>query len=236
MLYLHETLTIVPWTEDEFWHIFGTDYVPQVEKVGLRLVGMFKVGIRYSENIALWEVNDWATLDRIQKFHDNDPWMKTWKLESIRYRTDWVGRVLERASFSPTLAKINKGDYKSTFYLHCMARVFPGKAAEYIKAIEKEMMPMAEKWGMKLAGCYQTAAGEADSNEVFSIWTAGDMIAAWGAIRDAAQKDPALKRWGAKAGAWRHEVTYKFLLGLVAFSPLRMKPELLEAVQLMKAK
>jgi hypothetical protein len=234
MLYLHETLTIVPWTEDEFWHVMETDYVRQVEKIGLRLVGMFKVGIIYSENIALWELDDWAALDRLRKFQDKDPWMKTWKLESIRYRTDWLGRVLEPAPFSPTLAQINKGDYKSTFYLHSMARVFPGKVNEYINAIKKELVPIAKNWGMQLAGCYQTAAGDADSNEVFSIWTAGDMIAAWGAMRDTARKDPALKRWEAKAGAWRNEVTYKFLLGLVSFSPLRMKPELLEAVQLMK--
>ncbi len=234
MLYLHETLTIVPWTEDEFWHIFGTDYVPQVEKIGLRLVGLFKVGIRYSENIALWEVDDWAALDRIQEFLDKDPWMKTWKLESIRYRTDWVGKVLEPAPFSPTLAQIQKGDYKSTFYLHCVARVFPGKVDEYTNAIKKELVPMAKRWGMQLVGCYQVAAGESDSNEVIHIWTGGDMIAGWGAIRDTAQKDPALKRWETKAGAWRQDVAYKFLLGLVSFSPLRMKPELLEAVQLMK--
>ena len=234
MLYLHETLTIVPWTEDEFWHIFGTDYVPKVEKIGLRLVGLFKVGIRYSENIALWEVDDWAALDRIQEFLDKDPWMKTWKLESIRYRTDWVGKVLEPAPFSPTLAQIQKGDYKSTFYLHCVARVFPGKVDEYINAIKKELVPMAKRWGMQLVGCYQVAAGESDSNEVIHIWTGGDMIAGWGAIRDTAQKDPALKRWETKAGAWRQDVAYKFLLGLVSFSPLRMKPELLEAVQLMK--
>ena len=234
MLYLHETLTIVPWTEDEFWHVMGTDYVPQAEKNGLRLVGLFKVGIRYSENIALWEVDDWATLDRIQEFHDKDPWMKTWNLESLRYRTDWVGRVLEPASFSPTLAKIKKGDYKSTFYLHCLARVTPGKVNEYMNAIKKELVPMAKSWGMQLAGCYQTAAGEADSDEVFSIWKAGDMIAGWHAIRDAARKDPALKRWEAKAGAWRQDVVYKFLLGLVSYSPLCMKDDFLQAVQLMK--
>jgi len=234
MLYLHETLTIVPWTEDEFWHIMQTDYVPKVEKQGLRLVGLFKVGIRYSENIALWEIDNWAALDRIQKFHDKDPWMKAWKLESVRYRTDCVGKVLEPASFSPTLAQIKKGNYRSTFYLHCITRVFPGKMGEYIDAIKMELVPMARRWGMELAGCYQTAAGEANSNEVIHIWTAGDMIAAWGAILDTARKDPALKRWEAKAGAWRQDVVYKFLLGLVSFSPLSMKPELLEAVQLMK--
>ena len=234
MLYVHETLTIVPWTEEEFWDLMETDYVPQAGTNGLRLVGLFKVGIRYSENIALWEVDDWAALDRIQEFHDKDPWMKTWKLESIRYRTDSVGRVLEPAPFSPTLAQIKKGDYKSTFYLHGLARVFPGKAGEYVNAIKEELAPMAKGWGMRLVGCYQTAAGEAESNEVFSIWTAGDMITAWGAIRDAARKDPGLKRWEAKAGGWRQDVTYKFLLGLVSFSPLRMKEEFLQAVQLMK--
>lgn len=234
MLYLHEILTIVPWTEEEFWDLIETDYIPQAEQNGLRLVGLFKVGIQYSQNYALWELDDWTALDRIQEFHDKDPWMKTWKLESIRYRTDWTSRVLEPAPFSPTLAQIKEGDYKSTFYLHCLARVFPGKADEYINAIEKEMLPMAERWGMKLVGCYQTAAGEADSNEVIHIWTAGNMNAEWGAIREAAEKDPALKQWEAKAGAWRPEVIYTFLLGLVPFSPLSMKDEFLQAMQLMR--
>ena len=234
MLYLHEVLTIVPWTEEEFWHIMETDYVPQMEKQGLRLVGLFKVGIRYSENIALWELDDWSTLDGIREFHENDPWMKTWRLESIRYRTDWVWKVLEPAPFSPDLKQLKEGDYKSTFYVHCLVRVFPGKVGEYLNAIEKELVPVARSWGMKLAGCYQTAAGEADSNEVIHIWTGGDMIAQWGAIREAAQKDPALRQWEAKAGAWRHDVLCRFLLGLVPFSPLRMKEDFLQAVQLMK--
>ena len=234
MLYLHETLTIVPWTEDEFWHVMGTDYVSQVERQGLRLVGLFKVGIRYSENIAIWEVDDWAALDRIQEFHDLDPWMQTWKLESIGYRTDWIHRILEPTNFSPTLSQILEEDYKSTFYLHCMAQILPGKVSAYTESIEKDMIPMAEKWGMKLAGCYQTAAGEADSNEVIHIWTAGDMIAGWDVIRNAACKDPNLKEWDTKAGIWQEDMSYKFLLGLVPYSPLRMKDEFLQAVQLMK--
>jgi hypothetical protein len=234
MLYLHEIMTIVPWTEEEFWDLVETDYVSQVEQSGLRLVGLFKVGIRYNENYALWELDDWAALDRIREFHRNDPWMKTWMLESIRYRTDWVRRVMEPASFSPTLAQIKAGDNKATFYLHCLARVLPGKVDEYIKAIGDEMVPMANSWGMKLVGCYQTVAGEADSGEVIHIWTAGDANAHWGEIRQAARKDPRLEQWEAKAGVWRPEVTYRFLLGLVPFSPLHMKDELLEVMRLMR--
>jgi hypothetical protein len=234
MLYLQEMITIVPWTEEEFWDIVEADYVPSVEQNGLRLVGLFKVGIQYSQNCALWEVDDWAALDRIFEFHEKDPWMKTWEAEAVRYRTDWTSKVLEPASFSPTLAQLKEGDYSSTFYLHCLARVLPGKADEYINAIGEEMVPMAGRWDMKLVGCYQTVAGEADSNEVIHIWTAGDANTHWGAIREAARNDPELKKWEAKAGAWRPEVTYRSLYGLVPFSPLHMKDELLDVMKLMR--
>jgi hypothetical protein len=234
MIYLHQTLTIVPWTEEEFWDMMEADYVPHAEENGMRLFGLFKVGIQYSENVALWELDDWAVLDRMDELYEKDPWMQTWKLESIRYRTDWRNRVLEPAPFSPTLAQVKLGGYEATMYLHCLARVLPGMADEYVTAIGDEMVPMAERWGMKLVGCYQTAAGEADSNEVIHIWTAGDANVQWGAIREAARNDPDLKRWEARAGKWRPDVTFKFLYGLVPFSPLHMKPELLEVMRLMR--
>lgn len=234
MLYLHQILTIVPWTEEEFWDVIEADYIPHAEQNGMRLVGLFKVGIQYSENYALWELDDWATLDRMDDFHDKDPWMQTWKLESIRFRTDWRSRVLEPAPFSPSLAQIKQGGYEATMYLHCLARVLPGRADEYINAIGEEMVPMAGRWGMRLVGCYQTAAGDADSNEVIHIWTAGDANTQWGAIREAARSDSDFRKWEAKAGVWRPEVTYRFLYGLIPFSPLHMKPELLEVMQLMR--
>jgi hypothetical protein len=119
-------------------------------------------------------------------------------------------------------------------YLHCLARVLPGTADEYISAIGEEMVPMAGRWGMRLVGCYQTAAGDADSNEVITIWTAGDANALWGAMREAARNDPDFKKWEARAGAWRPEVTYRFLYGLIPFSPLHMKPELFDVMKLMR--
>lgn len=221
MLYLYESITIVSRAQEEFWKVMATDYLPEAEQNGLRLVGMFLVGIHYNENLALWEVNDWATIDRIQEFHDNDPLMKVWMRESIDYRTDWVGKVLEPAPFSPTLAQLKEGDFKSTIYLHTLARVLPGKVDEYINAIETELMPMAQSWGMKLVGCYRAVAGTADGNEVINIWTAGNIHSDWVAIRDAAKKDPASKDWEAKAGTWRPKVVYRFLYGLAPFSPLR---------------
>jgi len=221
MLYLYENITIVSRFQEEFWRVMGTDYVPDAEQNGLRLVGMFMVGIHYNENLALWEVDDWATLDRIQEFHDKDPLAKVWEREAVDYRTDWVGKVLEPASFSPTLAQIKEGDYKSTIYLHTLARVVPGKVDEYIDAIGKELMPMARGWGMKLVGCYHAVAGTASSGEVINIWTAGNIHGDWVKIREASLNDPTYKDWEAKAGKWRPKVVYRFLYGLVPYSPLR---------------
>ena len=101
MLYLYENITIVSRFQEEFWRVMGTDYVPDAEANGQRLVGMFMVGIHYNENLALWEVDDWSAFDRLQEFHDNDHLAKVWERQAVDYRTDFVGKVLEP---SPCLA------------------------------------------------------------------------------------------------------------------------------------
>ncbi|MEE8469836.1 MAG: hypothetical protein V3S51_00725 [Dehalococcoidia bacterium] len=239
MLYLHESMTIIPHGGfgGELHEIIKTDYLPEAERNGLRLVGLFIVGIRYNEHAALWELDDWAALDRVQEFHENDPWMKSWQLESVRYRTDWVRRVLEPAPFSPTLAEMKQDDqYRSTIYLYSLSRILPGKVDEYISSIEKEMIPMAKTWGRNLVGCYKTVAGHADSNEVIEIWTTGNTNSEYGAIRDVALGDPALKRWEAKVGSLRSEFLCRLLFGVVDFSPLRAMDEYIQALDLMRAR
>jgi len=221
MLYLYESITIVPRLQEEFWKVMATDYLPEAEQNGLRLAGLFMMGIHYNENLALWEVDDWDVLDRIQDFHDNDPLAKVWEREAVDYRTDWVGKVMESAPFSPTLTQLKDGDYKSTIYLHTLAPIVPGKVDEYINAIEKELVLMAQGWGMKLVGCYHPVAGTSNGNEVINIWTAGNIHSDWEKIRKASLNDPAYKEWEAKAGKWRPRVTYRFLYGLAHSSPLR---------------
>jgi hypothetical protein len=221
MLYLYDSIMIVPRLQEEFWKVMGSDYLPEAEQNGLRLVGMFMIGIHYNENLALWELDDWATLDRIQKLHDKHPWIQSWKREAVDYVTDSVAKVLEPAPFSPTLAKLKKGDYKYTIYLHTLAKVLPGKEDEYIKAVGKELAPMAKRWGMKLVGCYKAVGGTASSGEVINIWTAGNVHGDWVKIREASLNDPAYKEWEVRAGKWRPKVIYRFLYGLVPYSPLR---------------
>jgi hypothetical protein len=221
MLYLYESITIVSRAQEEYWKVMATDYLPEAEQYGQRLVGMFLVGIHYNENLAIWEVDDWPALDRLQEFHDKHPLVKVWNRQAVDYRTDWVGKVLEPAPFSPTLAQLKQGDFKSTIYLHTLARVLPGKVDEYIDAIENRLMPMSQDWGMKLVGCYRAAAGTASSGEVINVWTAGNIHSEWVAIRDASLKDPRYKAWEAESGQWRPKVVYRFLYGLAPFSPLR---------------
>jgi len=43
----------------------------------------------------------------------------------------------------------------------------------------------------------------------------------WVKIRAKSLKDPAYKKWEAEAGKWRLKVVYRFLYGLVPYSPLR---------------
>lgn len=239
MLYLHESLNIIPHGGfgGELHEIIKTDYLPEAERNGLRLAGLFVVGIRYNEHAALWELDDWAALDRIQELERNDPWMKSWELESVRYRTDWVRRVLEPAAFSPTLAEMKRDDrYRSTIYLYSLSRIQADRVNDYVSSIENEMIPMAKRWGRNLVGCYRTVAGHAESNEVIEIWTTGNTNSEYGVIREAALKDPALQRWETGAGSWRTLFTYRMLYGVVDFSPLRAMDEFLQAMDLMRAR
>jgi hypothetical protein len=239
MLYVQDSLTVIPHGGfgGELHDIMRKDYLPDVEQKGMRLVGLFMVGIRYNEHFALWEIDDWSALDRLQEYHEADPWMEMWALESVRYRTDWVRRVLEPARFSPTLAQIQQEDkYRAMMYLLCLSRLVPGTVDEYIEAVETEAVPMAASWGRTLVGCYRTVAGHADSNEVMEVWATGNTNAEYGAIRDVAQKDPALARWEAKVGEWRTSLTCRMLYGVVSFSPLRGADEYLRAMDIMRAR
>jgi hypothetical protein len=58
MLYLAENLTIIPHGGfgGELHEIIKTDYMPDVAQKGMRLVGLFVMGIRYNEHFALWEL------------------------------------------------------------------------------------------------------------------------------------------------------------------------------------
>jgi hypothetical protein len=41
MLYLYDSITIVSRLQEEFWKVMGSDYLPEMEQNGMRLVGMF---------------------------------------------------------------------------------------------------------------------------------------------------------------------------------------------------
>jgi hypothetical protein len=106
----------------------------------------------------------------------------------------------------------------------------------YIDSVEKEMIPMAKKWGRNLVGCYKTVAGQADSSEVIEIWTTGNSNTEYGVIRQNALKDPALKKWEIKVGDWRTQRLCRLLFGVVDFSPLRAMDEYIQALDLMNAR
>jgi hypothetical protein len=105
------------------------------------------IGIHYNENLALWEFDNWATLDRFQELQDKHPLIKAWQREAVDYITDFTGKVLQPAPFSPTLAKLKKGDYRSTIYLHTLAKVYPGKEDEYMDAVGKGAQAYGAKVG-----------------------------------------------------------------------------------------
>jgi len=52
MLYLYDSIMIVPRLQEEFWKVMGSDYLPEAEQNGLRLVGMFMMGIHKIDRLS----------------------------------------------------------------------------------------------------------------------------------------------------------------------------------------
>jgi len=64
MIYLNEAMTIVPGRVDRYVSDFSRELVPLMDRHGAQLVGLWQTW-RTSELIAFWELDSYASLDRL---------------------------------------------------------------------------------------------------------------------------------------------------------------------------
>ena len=160
MLYLYETTYPYPGMMDEYVDVMGTDLIPGLAR-HMTVLGVFRIAYRHRESFFLSELPKGVdSLEGLSNFviHERDG--LTWHREGFRYRDEWFDSLLEGLPFSPTASEIKKrqkrGDFTgNTVYYRLIYNVLPGKADEFLKAFDKELLPMEEKRGMKLAGCYR---------------------------------------------------------------------------------
>lgn len=214
MIYLHELLDVQPGMIDEYTDAAANHLVAGWNRY-VKTVGFFKNAFRHREGFALWELGEEAvSVDSLGSFTFKDLDGMAWQRLALKYRQDWYDSWIESVPFCPTVEMIKKRQKKGDFtgnalYYWEQTRVLPGKMDEFLKSMQRELVPMEEKRGMKLAGCYRWYGACGRSGEITSLWAVKD-LAHWGKMRDERLKDPAFQKWAEKAIAWRTESSYKF--------------------------
>jgi hypothetical protein len=214
MIYHHEIVEMVPGMLDEYTDVCELFLMQLYKRYG-KPVGFFNNACRHRENVLIWELGEEPiSIDNMSGLVTDRDGQAYHRL-AIKYRHDWYDSFLESVPFSPTVDEIirrqKKGDFSgNTLYYWESTRVLPGKMDEFLEAMEKELVPMEDKRGMKLAGCYRWFGACGRSSEVISLWAVGNW-AQWGKIHRNRLKDRAFKKWMVKAWDWRGEWSYKFL-------------------------
>ena len=216
MLYLHENTYPFPGVMDEYVDVMRTDLIPGLNR-HMTVLGIFRVAFRHRETFFLSELpNGVESLEGLSNFviHERDG--LSWHREGFRYRDEWFDSLLEGLPFSPTAAMIEErkkqGDFTgNTLYYRLSYSMLPGKADEFVEAFERELVPVVEKLGVKLAGCYRWFGACGESGEVISFWSVKNW-AHWGRIREAMAREPELRQWLDKRSSLCAEWSYKFLI------------------------
>jgi hypothetical protein len=216
MLYLHENTYPFTGMMDEYIKVMETDLIPGLDR-HMTVMGVFRVAFRHRETFFLSELPKGVeTFEGLSSFvmHERDG--LSWHREGFRYRDEWFDSMLEGLPFSPTAAEIKErkkqGDFTgNALYYRLSHSVLPGKTDEFIEGFERELLPVAERLGMKLSGCYRWFGACGESGEIISFWSLKGWEH-WGQMREAELRDREYQEWHKNVSRLCAEWSYKFLI------------------------
>lgn len=217
-LYLHETVDIVGQGAAAYMEksVVGFD-ADAVADRGLTLFGTWVVQGstgRWPQVVNLWEMVDgwegWRRLcARTNLRREANRELSAWWSEAARWRSGGFDRLLGAAPGSPTLAELRAAGVRGEIFLHERARVRPGAALDYLRAVVEDWAPVMAEHGHRLVGAWETLFGE---DETFSLWATdldGHVAlcratdAARGFPSPGARPDPRIPAWRERARGLR---------------------------------
>jgi hypothetical protein len=93
-------------------------------------------------------------------------------------------------------------------YQSVTSDIIPGKMAEYDEIASKELLPLLEKYKIKLVGAWHSYTG--DMNKVYSLY-GFDTLSDYQKFVTARLKDPDFRKMSAKLEALRIRLYFTFL-------------------------
>jgi hypothetical protein len=215
MLYLHEIIDIVGTGQESYLETVG-ERARHSGGAGIsRLVGCWKVigsTHRWPRVVNLWEMDGWGHwaegLERQFLPEKKDPQLAPWWAKATEWRSGGFDRILEPASYSPTLEALRQSGLQAWVCVHTIIRARPRKREAYLAAVGDTLKPLLQSRGLVLMGAYSAAMR---SDEALLLWAARDFrsLCRLYAERDA---DAELRHWGNRAASLRERARTMWLV------------------------
>ncbi len=178
MLYMMETLRLVPSKIEAFKKFAESAQLPLFEELGYRLVAYWETSPLqgyWPEAVALWEMDDFGHYGQICAKEYGDGAIGRTARDMRRRLGEFVtagdSRIMSPSpsSKTPTLAEIKRSGRRIPMCVIEQVHTVPGKSLEYITQLEKIWTPVAEKAGRWMVGTYASGWRH---REAINIWAA----------------------------------------------------------------
>ena len=173
MLYLHETLDVPLYLQQEFFGAAQSRWRPAMRDLGARPIGLWQhssIKGDPSELIALWELDDWSHAERLaaasasgsghalRAWHDGSgAWVRQRRTQLLRQRaSEAVLRQLERPDTPPQ------------FCFHETMHIEPGREQDYVRAMEIQLGPAMHNTGLRMYGEFQPVF---ETGRILNLWS-----------------------------------------------------------------
>jgi hypothetical protein len=202
MLYLNQIVRVQPAAMGAYVERFKSVLTPLMQRHGVELVGLWQA-LQSNDFIDLWEVREWADLDRLSRAMNEDRGFATYQEQDYPQRVNWSVKLLHPTAFCPDLAKIKREKIKGGLYMLATIPIVPDRLQEYLKLFPKNGMRLEEKHGLHTLGYW--IGGGPDHTEAFNctqICVIEDW-AHWGRFVEERAKDPEVAEWMRRALFYR---------------------------------
>jgi hypothetical protein len=217
-IYLHEIIDIVGHGRASYFaQVAARSKVHAKSRFGIKGFGCWgTVGStgRWPEVINIWEYDGWEALAGKLAFETGnkemqDPELKEWWAEAVRYRSGGFDRLLIPADYSPTReAYFASGVIGAPVFYHEIVKTPPGEAFRYLDSLERDWLPVARDLGASLVGAYRTMMR--NDAEALTIW-AFPTWKDWVSFQSSYEKPGTLGDWLRSPGGVTVERTGQFL-------------------------
>jgi NIPSNAP len=202
MLYLNQTVRVQPTMMKPYVEQFVSALTPLMRRHGIELVGLWQA-LGANEFVDLWEVREWADLDRLGEAIRQDQNFVAYLDQANTQRIKSSVKLLHPTPFCPDLARIKREQIKGGLYMLATIPIVPDRLQEYLKLFPQNGMRLEEKHGLHTLGYW--IGGGADQTEAFNctqICVIEDW-AHWGRFVEARGKDPEVAEWMRRALFYR---------------------------------